>query len=110
MSSIDLQPVAFPAYIEPRQTAARVPPRPTLRTTPCPLLKPTQGPNPRLGLNTTKVILLAMQIGRNIGAQKGEERGNGERFVTITQNLEVDGIVIEHDAEPCDDRVYRNHP
>lgn len=110
MSSIHLQPVAFLAYIEPRQTAARVPPCPTLRATPCPLLKPIQGPNPRLRLNTAKVVLLAMQVGRDIGAQEGEERGNGEGFVTITDDLEVDGIVIEHDAEPCDDGVYRDHP
>lgn len=110
MSSIYLQSVAFPAYIEPRQPAARVPPRPSLRSTPCPLLKPIQRPNPWLGLNTAKVVLLAMQVGRDIGAHEGEERGNGEGFVTVTDDLEVDGVVIEHDAEPCDDRVYWNHP
>lgn len=51
-----------------------------------------------------------MQVGRDIGAHEGEERGNGEGFVTVTDNLEVDGVVIEHYAEPCDDRVYGNHP
>lgn len=69
-----------------------------------------QWKKPSLRLDPTKVILLAMKIRRNVGAHEGEERGNGEGFVTVTDDLEVDGVVVEKDTEPRDDGVYGDHP
>lgn len=74
-----------------------------------PALEPSQRPEPRLGLDPTKIILLAMQIGGDVVAHKGEEGGDTEGFVTVAYHLEVDGIVVEEDTEPGDDGVNGDH-
>lgn len=75
-----------------------------------PLLKPSQRPNPRLGLNPTEVVLLAMQIGRDIVAHEAEESGDTEGFVAVADNLEINRVIVKEDTEPCDDGVNGDHP
>lgn len=43
-------------------------------------------------------------------AHEGEEGGNTKGFVTVADHFEVDGVVIEKDTNPCDDRVDGDHP
>lgn len=42
-------------------------------------------------------------------AQEGEEGRDRERFVAVTNNAEVDGMFVEEDAEPRDERIDRDH-
>lgn len=73
------------------------------------LLHPVQRPHPLFRLNSTKVVLLAMQIGGDIMAHKGEEGRNGKGFVAVAHDTVVDGMFMEVDAEPCDERIDRDH-
>lgn len=75
-----------------------------------PLLKPSQGPKPRLGLDPTKIVLLAMQIGSNVVAHEAKESGDTEGFIAVADDLEIDIVMVEEDAEPCDDGVNGDHP
>lgn len=43
-------------------------------------------------------------------AHKAEESGDTEGLVAVADNLEIDRIVVEEDAEPCDDGVNGDHP
>ena len=74
-----------------------------------PVLEPIQRPEPRLGLDPTEIILLAMQVGSDVVAQKGEEGGDTEGFVTVAHHLKVDGVTVEEDTEPSDDGVNGDH-
>ena len=73
------------------------------------LLHPGHRPDPLSRLDSAKVILLAMEIRSNIMAQEGEEGRDRERFVAVTNNAEVDGMFVEEDAEPRDERIDRDH-
>ena len=73
------------------------------------LLHPVQRPHPLFRLDSTKVVLLAMQIGGDIMAHEGEEGGNGQGFVAVAHDTVVDGMFMEVDAEPCDERIDRDH-
>jgi hypothetical protein len=42
-------------------------------------------------------------------AHKGEECGDTEGFITVADDLKIDGIIVEEDTEPGDDRVNRDH-
>lgn len=42
-------------------------------------------------------------------AHEREECGDTESFVAIADYLEVDRVVVEEDAEPCDERVNGYH-
>jgi hypothetical protein len=42
-------------------------------------------------------------------AQEGEEGGDTESFVAVADDLEIDGVVVEVDAEPCDEGVDGDH-
>lgn len=74
------------------------------------LLSPIHRPDPRFGLNPAEIFLLRMQIRGDIVAEQGEEGGNGKRLVRMTDQAVVHGVLVEEDAEPCDERVDRNHP
>lgn len=50
-----------------------------------------------------------MQIRGDIVTHEGEEGGDTEGFVAVTEDLEVDGIVVEENAEPCDEGVDGDH-
>lgn len=50
-----------------------------------------------------------MQVGGDVVAQKGEEGGDTEGFVTVTHHLKVDGVTVEEDTEPSDDGVNGDH-
>lgn len=81
-----------------------------MRTAALPLLKPAQRPEPRFGLDPTEIVLLAVQVGRDIVGHEGEEGRNTEGFVAVANDLEIDRVVVEQDAEPRDDGVDRDHP
>ena len=51
-----------------------------------------------------------MQIRGNVVAQKGKEGGDGESFVAISEEGEVNALSVEEDAQPCDDGVDGDHP
>lgn len=42
-------------------------------------------------------------------AQEGEEGGDTEGFVAVAEDLEIDGVVVEVDAEPRDEGVDGDH-
>lgn len=42
-------------------------------------------------------------------AHKGEEGRDTESFVAIADDFEIDGIMVEEDAEPCDEGVNGDH-
>lgn len=42
-------------------------------------------------------------------AHEGEESGDTESFVAIADDFEVDGIMVEEDAEPCDEGIDGDH-
>lgn len=98
------------SYIKPGQPTARVPPSPAMPKAALPLLEPAQRPEPWLGLGSTEIVLLAVQVGRDVVAHEGEEGSNTEGFVAVADDLEIDRILVEEDAEPRDDGVDRNHP
>lgn len=50
-----------------------------------------------------------MQIRGDIVTHEGKEGGDTEGFVAVTEDLEVDGIVVEENAEPCDEGVNGDH-
>lgn len=41
---------------------------------------------------------------------KAEKSGDTEGFVTVADHFEVDGVVVEKNTNPCDDRVDGDHP
>lgn len=42
-------------------------------------------------------------------AHEGEEGGDGKGFVTVAEDLEVDPVLVEGDAQPCHKRVDGDH-
>lgn len=74
-----------------------------------PFLKPTQRPEPSLGLDTPEIIFLAMQVGRNVVAHEGEESGDTKGFVAVAEDLDVDGVLVEENAEPRDEGIDGDH-
>lgn len=75
---------ASPDDIEPRQARTGCSEQTTAAS-----LEPTRRPNPRFRLNATEVILLCMEIRRNIMAQQRKEGGNRKGFVAFGHDLEV---------------------
>lgn len=84
-----------PDNVEPRQPAPRRPPR-TLPVPAAALGHPVHRPHPVLdGLHLAKVLLLRVQVGRDVVAHQTEEGADGKRLVAIAQDLEVDGVIIK---------------
>lgn len=74
------------------------------------LLKPINRPDPRFWFDPTKIFLLRMQIRGDIMTEQSEESGDGEGFVGRADQAVVHGVLVEVDAEPCDQGVNRDHP
>lgn len=74
------------------------------------LLHPRHWPYPRFRLDSTKVVLLSVQVRRNVMAEESEEGSYRKRFVTIADDAVVDRVFIEPDTEECDERVDWDHP
>lgn len=100
---------ADPTYIEPGQPAPWIPPSSAVSTAPLPILKPTQRPQPCLRLNASEIVLLAVQVRRDVMAHEGEEGGDTESFVAVSDDLQGDGVMVEEYAEPCDEGVNGDH-
>lgn len=73
-------------------------------------LKPINRPDPRFWFDPTKIFLLGMQIRGDVMAEQSEESGDGEGFVGGADQAVVHGVLVEEDAEPCDQGVNRDHP
>lgn len=50
-----------------------------------------------------------MQIGGDIVTEQCEECGNRERFVTVSHDLEIDGMSVIVETEPGNCRIYGHH-
>jgi hypothetical protein len=75
-------------YIEPSQATSRFPEDSTL----CPTgawLKPIDGQHPILGLYSPEIVLLVVQRLVDVVAEQGEEAGNGECLVAVSQDFPV---------------------
>ena len=106
ISTRGLRICSYPSHIEPGQAAARGAPNALTTAT---FLHPVQRPKPLFRLDPAEIILLTMQIRSDIVAHEGEESGDTEGFVTVTEDLEVDGIVVEENAEPGDEGINGDH-
>lgn len=95
-------------YVEPRQPAPWLP-QPALVLASRALLHPCDWPDPVLWLHVSEILLLLVQIRRNVVAHEREEAGNGEGFIAVSQNLEVYGFLVIEVAEEGDDGVNRDH-
>lgn len=82
-------------HIEPRQTTPRHPEWAMISRPQTPMLKPWKRPDPIFGRYASKIILLAVQVRRNVVTEKGEEAGNGESLVTVANDCKVDGVAVE---------------
>jgi hypothetical protein len=60
-------------------------------------------------LSSSEVILLAVQIRGDIVAHEGEEGGDTEGFVAVTEDLKVDSVMVEIYAEPCNEGIDGDH-
>lgn len=99
---------ANPDNVEPSQPALWGPPSTTLAS--AAFGKPGDGPHPWLdGGHVAKVVLLLVQVGGNIVAHEGKEGGNGEGFVTVADDLVVDGMPVLPDAQKGRDGVDGDH-
>ena len=84
---------ADPVDVEPGQTALRGAPRTPFTAAALP--KPIQGPDPGLdGLHEAEVLFLFVEVGGDVVAEEGEERGYGEGLVAVAHDLEVDGMPV----------------
>lgn len=72
-------------------------------------MQPKHAQKPIHRLDPPKVLLLLVQIRRDVVAQQAEETRNRKRLITIAQDLEVDGLAVEHVAEEADDAVDGDH-
>ena len=95
-------------YVEPRQPASRLP-QPTLVFAARTFLHPCDWPNPVLWLDIPEVFLLFVEIWCDIVAHECKEAGNGESFIAVSQNLEVNGFLVIEIAEKRDNGVDGNH-
>jgi len=87
-----------PYHIEPGKTTPGRPPWPAISTTAC--SEPSQWPYPRFWGDATEVCFLFVQVGCDVVAEEGEERGYCKRLVTARNNLEVYRVpVVEHRQE-----------
>lgn len=106
ISTRGLRICSYPSHIEPGQAAARGAPNALTTAT---FLHPVQRPKPLFRLDPAEIILLTMQIRSDIVTHEGEEGGDTEGFVTVTEDLEVDGIVVEENTEPGDEGIDGYH-
>lgn len=63
--------------------------------TPTALLEPIQRNNPRPGLESSKVIFLTVEIGRDVMAKQSKETGDGECLVAVSEHRIVYGVLVE---------------
>lgn len=95
-------------HIKPSQPTPRFPKRSAnlpART----LLQPEHPQKPVHGLNPSKILLLLMQIRRDVVAQQAEETRNRKRLVAVAEHFEVHGFAVEDVAEEADDAVDGDH-
>ena len=95
-------------YIEPRETAPRGSQEAFVGASST-FLEVFHGPDPFLGCNGPEVDFLLVQVGSNICAKQTEEGGNGKGFVTISNDFEVDAVVVVVVRKEGNGSVDRDH-
>ncbi len=50
-------------------------------------------------MNLPKIVLLIVQIRRNVRAKKGEKAGDGKCFVALVYHFEVDRVRVKEVGE-----------
>lgn len=95
-------------YIEPSETAPRGP-QDAFFGTSCTFLEPPHGPDPFLRCDGAEVDLLLMQVGSNVRAKQAEKGCNGKCFVTISNDLKVDAVVVVVVGQERDGGVDGHH-
>lgn len=96
------------AYIEPGQPTPGLS-QPSLILAACTFLHPCDGPDPVLRLDIPEILLLVMKVWCDVVAHKGEEAGNGEGLVAVSQHFKVDGLFVVQIAEEGNDGVDGDH-
>jgi hypothetical protein len=96
-----------PDDVEPGQSTPRCSPATPLSTTA--FFKPSHWPDPSLWLKAPEVILLVVEIRRDIVTEEREEGGNRKRFVAFVDDIEVDCVPVEPEGEERGCCVDRNH-
>jgi len=91
------QTLNLATHIEPRQSTSRRPKNPPLPPATSP--KPAQWPYPAPRMNLPKIVLLIVQIRRNVRAKKGEKAGDGKCFVALVYHFEVDRVRVKEVGE-----------
>jgi hypothetical protein len=67
------------------------------------------GPDPFLGGYGPEVDFLLVEVGSNVCAKQAEEGGNGEGFVTISNDFEVDAVVVVVVRKEGNGSIDRDH-
>lgn len=86
-----------PNDIEPSQSAPRCSPRSSLSSTTS--REPVDRQDPFLRCNASEIHLLFVEIWRDVVAEEREERGNGECFVAVGYDLEIDRMPVVPEGE-----------
>jgi hypothetical protein len=76
---------------------------------PTALLEPIQRNNPRPGLESSKVIFLTVEIGRDVMAKQSKETGDGECLVAVSENRIVYGVLVEVERQKGHGGVDGDH-
>ena len=92
-------------YIEPSQPT----PRNAQRSRRPADALPAKGKDPRLRGQVAKILLLIVQVRRNVVAEQVEEGGDGDGLVAVAQNLKVDAVPVVEVGEEGDDGVDGHH-
>lgn len=92
-------------YVKPRQPTPRLSKRTLILSTSA-QLQPKNAPEPIPDRRQRpKVVLLVVQVGRNVVAEQREEAADGEGLIEAFQDVEVDRVLVVHVAEEGHDAV-----
>lgn len=92
-------------HIKPRQPAPGLPERSLVLST-RDILQTKHAPKPINRLQLPEVILLVMQVRRDIMTQQREKRADGEGLIATLQDVKIDRVPVEVVTQEADDAVY----
>lgn len=96
------------SYIEPGQATSRYAQNALLFSTSA-FLQTENAPKPVYRRYLTEVVLLLVQVRRNVVAEECEERGNGEGFVAVAKDFKVYRVFVVEVREEGYCRVDGDH-
>ena len=83
----------YGSYIEPSQAASRYAQDAFLFPA-CTLLQTENAPKPVYRRYLTEIILLLVEVRRDVIAEECEERGNGEGLITVAKDFKVYRVFV----------------